>query len=67
MRGVALSVGAVRLGAIAERLMTVSQRELEATTRERHADLRKTADLSLAALDALRQSLAAAEAANAAR
>jgi two-component system sensor histidine kinase RpfC len=67
MRGVALSVGAVRLGAIADRLMTISQRDLEATTRERHADLRKTADLSLAALDALRQSLAAAEAANAAR
>jgi len=67
LRGVCLSVGAVRLAAIADRLMTIGQRDLEATSRDRHADLRKTADLSLAGLDALREALTAAEAANATR
>src|SRR5690606_24238893 len=57
LRGVSLSLGAARLAALADRLMSVGQRELEATSRERHADLRRTTDLSLAALDALRQSL----------
>ncbi len=65
MRGVSLSLGAVRLAALADRLMTVGQRELEATSRERHGELRKTTDLSLAALDALRQSLSTGQAASA--
>jgi two-component system sensor histidine kinase RpfC len=62
LRGVCLSLGAVRLAALADRLMTIGQRELEATAQERHADLRKTSDLSLAALDALRQALSSPEA-----
>ena len=65
LRGVCLSIGAVRLGSLADRLMTISQRELEESARERHAELRKTLDLSLAALDALRQAIAADEAARA--
>ena len=65
LRGVSLSLGAVRLAALADRLMTVGQRELEATSRERHGELRKTTDLSLAALDALRQSLSKGHAASA--
>lgn len=57
LRGVSLSLGAVRLAALADRLMTIGQRELETGSREHHAELRRTTDLSLAALDALRQSL----------
>jgi two-component system sensor histidine kinase RpfC len=57
LRGVSLSMGAARLASLSDRLMTIGQRELETTSRERHADLRRTTDLSLAALDALRQSL----------
>lgn len=64
MRGVALSLGAIRLGALADRLMAIAQRDLDATASERNADLRRTADLSLSALDGLRQSLGAAEAAS---
>jgi two-component system sensor histidine kinase RpfC len=64
MRGVSLSIGAARLAALADRLMTIGQRELDAGSRERHADLRRTTDLSLAALDALRQSLLAQDAAS---
>ena len=60
-----LSVGAVRLASLADRLMSIGQRELDASGRERHAELLKTADLSLAALDALRQSVAAGDAAQA--
>ncbi len=65
LRGVSLSLGAVRLAALADRLMTIGQRELETTSHERHADLRKTTDLSLTALDALRQSLSTGQAASA--
>ncbi len=57
LRGVSLSLGAVRLAALADRLMKIGQRELEETADERHADLRKDTDLSLAALEALGQSL----------
>ena len=57
LRGVSLSLGAVRLASLADRLMTIGQRELEASPRERHGELRKTTDLSLAALDALRQTV----------
>ncbi|MDQ2701794.1 MAG: ATP-binding protein [Pseudomonadota bacterium] len=64
LRGVSLSLGAARLAALADRLMSIGQRELEANARERHADLRRTTDLSLAALDALRQSLQAPDAAS---
>jgi two-component system sensor histidine kinase RpfC len=64
LRGVSLSLGAIRLSALADRLMTIGQRELDASARDRHGELRRTADLSLAALDGVRQSLAAAEAAN---
>ena len=52
-----LSLGAVRLAALADRLMKIGQRELEDTAGERHSDLRKSTDLSLAALDALGESL----------
>jgi hypothetical protein len=45
--------------------MTIGHRELEATASERLADLRKTTDLSLSALDALRQTLSSREAARA--
>jgi two-component system sensor histidine kinase RpfC len=65
LRGVSLSLGAVRLAAVADRLMTIGHRELEATASERLADLRKTTDLSLSALDALRQTLSSREAARA--
>lgn len=65
LRGVSLSLGAVRLAALADRLMKVGQRELEATCDERHADLRKDTDLSLAALEALGKSLSAQGAAHA--
>jgi two-component system sensor histidine kinase RpfC len=64
LRGVCLSLGAIRLAALADRLMAISQRDLDATATERNADLRRTADLSLAALDGLRQSLGASEAAS---
>jgi two-component system sensor histidine kinase RpfC len=64
LRGVCLSLGAIRLAALADRLMAIAQRDLDATAAERHADLRRTADLSLAALDGLRQSLGAPEAAS---
>ena len=64
LRGVSLSVGAARLAALADRLMSIGQRELEAGANERHADLRRTSDLSLAALDALRQSLQAPDVAS---
>lgn len=57
LRGVSLSLGAVRLAALAERLMKIGQQDLKAGAAERHADLRKDIDLSLAALDALRQDL----------
>src|SRR5690606_17236764 len=49
LRGVSLSLGAVRLATLADRLMTIGQRELEANARDRHGELRKTTDLSLAA------------------
>ena len=65
LRGVCLSVGAVRLAAIADRLMVIGERELGAGAEDLHAELRKTLDLSLSALDALRQTLASAEAARA--
>jgi two-component system sensor histidine kinase RpfC len=64
LRGVALSLGAIRLAAVADRLMAIGQRDLDGSASERHADLRRTADLSLAALDSLRQSIGAAEAAS---
>ena len=44
---------------------TIGQRELDATSGERNAELRRTLDLSLAALDDLRQSLAVGGAARA--
>lgn len=65
LRGVCLSLGAVRLAALADRLMAIGQRELEGDGRERYAELLKTADLSLAALDSLRQGLEAGDAARA--
>ena len=65
LRGVSLSLGAVRMASLADRLMTIGQRDLETGSRGFHADLRKTTDLSLAALDALRQSLASQDAARA--
>lgn len=58
LRGVSLSLGAVRLAALADRLMKIGQRELDDTAEDRHADLRKAVDLSLSALAALGQSLA---------
>jgi two-component system sensor histidine kinase RpfC len=64
LRGVCLSLGAIRLAALADRLMAIRQRDLDTTAAERHAELRRTTDLSLAALDGLRQSLGAAEAAS---
>ncbi len=57
LRGVSLSMGAVRLATLADRLMAIGQRELDAEGRDRHAELRKTIDLSLAALDSTLQSL----------
>lgn len=62
LRGVSLSVGAVRLGSLADRLMSISQRELDSGATGLHADLRRALDLSLSALDALRQSLASRDA-----
>jgi two-component system sensor histidine kinase RpfC len=65
LRGVCLSIGAVRLGSLADRQMSISHRALEESARERHPELRKTLDLSRAALDAQRQAIAADEAARA--
>lgn len=65
LRGVCLSLGTVRLASLADRLMSIGQRDLDDSGAERHAELMKTADLSLAALDSLRQSLAAGDAARA--
>ncbi len=65
LRGVSLSVGAVRLAALADRLMKIGQRELEDTARERLADLLKNVGLSLAALETLGQGLATQGAVNA--
>ncbi|MEO5566661.1 MAG: ATP-binding protein [Luteimonas sp.] len=65
LRGVSLSVGAVRLGSLADRFMSISQRDLDSSATGLHADLRRALDLSLAALDALRQSLASQDAARA--
>lgn len=61
LRGVCLSLGAVRLATLADRLMSIGQRELDEARRERHAELLKTADLSLAALDSLRRDLLAGD------
>ncbi|WP_233449391.1 Hpt domain-containing protein [Thermomonas carbonis] len=57
LRGVSLSLGAVRVAALADRLMKIGQRELEDTIDDRVADLRKSVDLSLAALQALADSI----------
>jgi two-component system, sensor histidine kinase RpfC len=57
LRGVSLSLGAVRLAALADRLMKIGQRELEDTADDRAAELRKSADLSLAALESLGESI----------
>ncbi len=65
LRGVSLSVGAVRLAALADRLMKIGQRELENTASERLADLRTNVNLSLSAMETLGQSLAAQSAVNA--
>lgn len=64
LRGVSLSLGAVRLAALADRLMKIGQRELDTSSGERHADLRKNVDLSLAALESLAQTLSAQGAAH---
>lgn len=65
LRGVSLSVGAVRLAALSDRLMKIGQRELEDTFGQRQADLRTNVDLSLAALETLSQGLASQGAVNA--
>lgn len=57
LRGVSLSLGAVRVGALADRLMKIGQRELDDTVDDRVADLRKSVDLSLAALESLRETI----------
>ena len=57
LRGVSLSLGAVRVAALADRLMKISQRELEDTADDRAVDLRKNVDLSLAALESLGESI----------
>ena len=57
LRGVSLSLGAVRVAALADRLMKIGQRELDDTVDERVADLRKSVDLSLAALQSLGESI----------
>lgn len=57
LRGVSLSLGAVRLAALADALMKIGRHELDATAADRLADLRRNVDLSLAALEALEQSL----------
>ena len=57
LRGVSLSLGAVRVGALADRLMKIGQRELDDTGDDRVADLRKSVDLSLAALESLRETI----------
>ncbi|MEG3049540.1 MAG: ATP-binding protein [Thermomonas sp.] len=65
LRGVSLSVGAVRVAALADRLMKIGQRELEDTADERMADLRKSVDLSLAALESLGETIRTQGTANA--
>lgn len=57
LRGVSLSLGAVRVAALADRLMKIGQRELEDTADDRAVDLRKNVDLSLAALESLGESI----------
>ena len=51
------SLGAVRVAALADRLMKIGQRELEDTADDRAVDLRKNVDLSLAALESLGESI----------
>jgi two-component system, sensor histidine kinase RpfC len=54
MRGVALSVGGVRLGALCERLMRISAGDLAGATDRMQSDLQSTTDGTLSALDKLR-------------
>lgn len=54
MRGVALNIGAVRLGAQCERLMSITMAQLDASDERLHADLVSTWDGALLALEDLR-------------
>ncbi|MFT3762487.1 MAG: ATP-binding protein [Pseudoxanthomonas sp.] len=64
MKGVALSVGAVRLGALADRLMTVTHDALRGDPARWKSDLDETARHSLDALERLRRGFDRARAAN---
>jgi len=64
IRGVALSFGAVRLAALAHRLMTINAGALEMEKSELVADLKETSKLSVAALQQLRHGYQLKEAAN---
>jgi two-component system sensor histidine kinase RpfC len=55
MRGVALNIGAVRLAALADRLMSVTSDSLARQPARWMDDLGETTSRSLEALDALKQ------------
>ena len=62
LRGLSLSFGAVRLAAIADRLMSISQAELDTDSRELRADLGEKYTQSVNALRQLRDQQAVGEA-----
>ncbi len=62
MRGVALSFGVVRLAAIADRLMTISDQALAAERTQLVSDLTQTYAQSVSALRELRRQYAHSEA-----
>lgn len=64
MKGVAVSVGAIRLAALADRLMAITEDQLGADTSRWKADLSDTTTHSLAALDEIRNGFAQPRAAN---
>ena len=64
MKGVAVSVGAIRLATLADRLMSITEDQLAADPSRWKADLSDTTTRSLAALDEIRNGFAQARVAN---
>lgn len=57
MRGVAMGIGAVRVAAIAQRLMAADENELRASGRDRQSELHRAFHHSVEAIQGLRRSL----------
>jgi two-component system sensor histidine kinase RpfC len=60
MRGVALSIGAIRLAALCERIMKLTHGQLRSHSEKLHADLLATTEASITALEQLRAPFAGA-------